>query len=325
MTKIHNNRKPRKATPKKKTPYRLSNWRHYNRALVARGSLTLWFSEDVLDQWYHQGPKQRGAQFTYTDLVIETGLTLKAVFHLGFRQSQGLLGSIVALLGLDLKTPDYSTLCRRQKTLRVDLGVLCSGRARHLVVDSTGLKLYGEGEWKVRQHGSSKRRTWRKLHLGLDETTGEVVATVLTDNATDDAEVVPDLLDQVQDEIAAMGADGAYDKRKVYRALIHRKIAPIIPPRRDARIWQHGNTKAPRHPRDEALRYIRRHGRQKWKRDSGYHRRSKAETTMFRYKTIFGGTLWARKMENQQVEACIKSRALNRMTQLGMPESYAAA
>lgn len=322
MSKIKKNLKPK---TKNKPPYRLRNWSQYNQALVQRGSLTIWFSEDVLKQWYYQGPKQRGAQFTYTDLVIETGLSLKAVFHLGFRQSQGLLGSILLLLGVDLKVPHYSTLCRRQKTLLVDLGVGKAEQARHIVIDSTGLKVYGEGEWKVRQYGYAKRRTWRKLHLGLDQNTGEVVACVLTDNATDDAQVVPVLLDQVEGEIAAMGADGAYDQRKVYRALTDRQIVPIIPPQRNARIWQHGNCKAPPHPRDEALRYIRRHGRKKWKRDSGYHRRSKAENAMYRYKTIFGSSLWARTLENQQVEARIKGRVLNRMTALGMPESYAAA
>lgn len=322
MSKIKKNHKQK---TKNKPPYRLRNWSQYNQALVQRGSLTIWFSEDVLNQWYYQGPKQRGASFTYTDLVIETALTLKAVFHLGFRQSQGLLGSILLLLGVDLKVPNYSTLCRRQKTLSVDLGVGRAEQARHIVIDSTGLKVYGEGEWKVRQYGYAKRRTWRKLHLGLDESTGEVVACVLTDNATDDAQVVPALLDQVEGEIAAVGADGAYDKRKVYRELTGRQMVPIIPPQRNARIWQHGNCKAPPHPRDEALRYIRRHGRKKWKRDSGYHRRSKAENAMYRYKTIFGSSLWARTLENQQVEAQIKSRVLNRMTHLGMPESYAAA
>ena len=322
MSKIKKNHQPKTTN---KPPYRLRNWSQYNQALVERGSLTIWFSDDVLKQWYYQGPKQRGAQFTYTDLVIETALSLKAVFRLGFRQSQGLLASILALLGVDLKVPNFSTLCRRQKTLSVDLGVGRAEQARHIVVDSTGLKVYGEGEWKVRQHGYSKRRTWRKLHLGLDEMTGEVVACVLTDNATDDAAMVPALLDQVEGEIAAMGADGAYDKRKVYRDLTSRQIVPIIPPRRDAVIWQHGNSKAVPHPRDETLRYIRRHGRKKWKRDSGYHRRSKAENAMYRYKTIFGSSLWARTMENQQVEARIKSRVLNRMTALGMPESYAVA
>ena len=323
MSKIHKNTKPR--TKKNKPAYRLRNWSQYNQALVARGNLTVWFSEDVLDQWYYQGPKQRGAQFTYTDLVIETALTLKAIFRLGFRQSQGLLSSILTLLHVERKVPDFSTLCRRQKTLSVDLGVVRTKQARHVVIDSTGLKIYGEGEWKVRQHGWSKRRTWRKLHLGVDETTGQVVATVLTDNATDDAAMVAELLDQVDGQIAAVGADGAYDKRKVYRALTGRKIAPIIPPQHNARIWQHGNCKGPPHPRDEALRYIRRHGRRKWKRDSGYHRRSKAENAMYRFKTIFGSSLWARTMENQRVEARIKSRVLNRMTQLGMPESYAVA
>lgn len=323
MSKIHKNQKPR--TNNKKTTYRLRNWSQYNQALVRRGSLTVWFSEDVLDQWYYEGPKQRGAQFTYTDLVIETALTLKAVFRLGFRQSQGLLASMLSLLQVERKVPDYTTLCRRQKTLSVDLGTVNAEQARHVVIDSTGLKVYGEGEWKVRQHGWSKRRTWRKLHLGVDETTGEVVATVLTDNATDDAAMVSALLDQVEDKIAAVGTDGAYDKQKVYTELIKRKIAPIIPPRRDAVIWQHGNCKAPPHPRDEALRYLRRHGRKKWKRESGYHRRSKAENAMYRFKTILGSSLWARTMENQRVEARLKSRVLNRMTALGMPESYAVA
>lgn len=320
MSKIHKNHKPK---TKNKPPYRLRNWSQYNQALVKRGSLTVWFDEDVLDQWYYQGPKQRGAQLTYTDLVIETALTLKAIFRLGFRQSQGLLSSILVLLDVERTVPDYTTLCRRQKTLSVDLGATRSDQPRHLVIDSTGLKVYGEGEWKVRQHGWSKRRTWRKLHLGVDETTGEVLAMMLTDNATDDAHVVPELLDQVDDEIAAVGADGAYDKQKVYTALIARKIASIIPPQHNARIWQHGNCKAPPHPRDEVLRYIRRHGRKKWKRDSGYHRRSKAENAMYRFKTLFGSSLWARTMENQRVEARIKSRVLNRMTALGMPESYA--
>ena len=222
--------------------------------------------------------------------------------HLGFRQNQGLLGSMLVLLEVDLTVPNYTTLCRRQKTLSVDLGVARPEQARHVVIDSTGLKVYGEGEWKVPQHGWSKRRTWRKLHLGLDERTGEVVATVLTDNATDDAAMVSALLDQVEGKIAPVGADGAYDKRKVYQELVQRKITPIIPPRRDAVIWQHGNGKAPPHPRDEALRYIRRHGRKKWKRDRGYHRRSKAENAMYRFKTIFGSSLWARTLENQQVE-----------------------
>ena len=147
--------------------------------------------EDVLDQWYYQGPKQRGAQLTYTDLVIETALTLKAIFRLGFRQSQGLLSSILTLLQVERRVPDFSTLCRRQKTLSVTLSTVRPEQARHVVIDSTGLKVYGEGEWKVRQHGWSKRRTWRKLHLGVDEMTGEVVAMALTDNATDDAAMVP--------------------------------------------------------------------------------------------------------------------------------------
>lgn len=320
------------AHPKQdKKTYRIKNWPHYNEALKRRGSITLYFSEEAIKAWYYRGPKQRGAQYTYTDLAIETTLILKAVFSLALRQSEGFVTSLIELMQLRdedgevLRAPNYSTLSRRQGTLKIDLAPSRSREALHLVADSTGLKVYGEGEWKVRQHGWSKRRTWRKLHLGLDEKTGEIHACVLTTNSIDDAEMVGSLLDEVEEEVDRFGADGAYDKRKAYEELIDREIDPVIPPRRDAVIWQHGNCKGPRHPRDEALRYIRRHGRKKWKRESGYHRRSKAETAMYRYKQTFGGELGSRTLANQKVEGRLKAKVLNKMAQVGMPESYAVA
>lgn len=191
----------------------------------------------------------------------------------------------------------------------------------HLVVDSTGVKVYGEGEWKTRQHGASKRRTWRKLHLGVDESTGEILAAVVTTNDFHDSEVLPDLLEATEANIEQVSADGAYDTRRCYDALSERGIKAAIPPQKNAKIWQHGNCKAPPHPRDENLRAIRKQGRKAWKRHSNYHRRSIAETTMFRLKAIFGGKLRSRKFDNQAAELLLQCAALNRMLQVAKPDT----
>jgi len=172
------------------------------------------------------------------------------------------------------------------------------------------------------QHGISKRRTWRKLHLGVDEATGEILAAVVTTNDVHDGEVLNDVLPAIEGDIEQVSTDGAYDHLHCYDEIAERGAKPVIPPRKDAVIWQHGNCKAPPHPRDENLRYIRKHGRKQWKRDSNYHRRSLAETTMFRFKAIFGGNLSSRKFDNQAVELFIKCAALNRMIQIAKPDTY---
>ena len=196
----------------------------------------------------------------------------------------------------------------------------------HAVLDSTGLKVFGEGEWKVRQHGYSKRRTWRKLHLSVDSGSQEIQAVVLSEASLDDAGAVPELLDQMVEPVEQMSGDGAYDKRKVYHACVGRGITRVtIPPRKDARIWQHGNCSRQPLVRDENLRQIRKMGRKEWKRESGYHQRSLAETAMFRFKTIFGSYLQARRLPQQKTEAKVKCAALNRITHLGMPDSYRVA
>ncbi len=202
-----------------------------------------------------------------------------------------------------------------------------SSQSLNIVMDSTGLKVYGEGEWKVRQHGVSKRRTWRKLHVGANPEDGEIQAVLLTENSVSDDDAVEALLEQIEQQVAKFAADGAYDKRKVYNGLnAHSPKADIlIPPRKNARIWKHGNTKAQRLKRDENLRSIRKHGRKEWKKKSGYHIRSLAETTMFRLKTIFGNELSARLLETQTTQAVVRCAALNRMTHLGMPQSYKVA
>jgi transposase len=306
-----------------KPQYRIRNWSEYNAGLKQRGSLTFWIEESILEQWVVEELSGKpGASVLYSDLAIQTMATVKAIYRLAGRQCQGFLESIFELMGIDLPVPNHSTLSRRVGKLSMDLPVMPKQGARHVVVDSTGVKVYGEGEWKTRQHGVSKRRTWRKLHLGVDEATGEIVAMVVTTNDVADGEVLEDILAQVEHEIDQVSTDGAYDHCHCYDEIDARGAKAVIPPRKNAKIWQHGNGKGTPHPRDENLRYIRKHGRQRWKRDSGYHRRSIAETTMFRLKTIFGGKLSARNFDNQAVELFIKCVALNRMIQIVKPDSY---
>ena len=316
-----------KRTPSRpKTLYRVKNWSDYDKALVQRGSISFWLSDDLEKVWMYTGEKQRGSQFDYSDKAIEIMLTIKEVFHLTNRGVEGFVRSLFEMMNIQLPVPDHTTLPRRGKTLQVKLPKKTSGNLT-LVLDSTGLKIYGEGEWKVRKHGYSKRRTWRKLHLGADPESGEIQAVCLTKNNVSDDAVVKDLLEQIEQTLLACAADGAYDKRKVYDALNGHspEVEILIPPRKDARIWQHGHSKAEPRKRDENLRYIRKHGRQKWKDHSGYHMRSLAETTMFRLKTIFGAELSARLLETQTTQALIRCLALNKMTHLGMPESYPVA
>lgn len=310
-------------TKKNKPSYRVRNWANYNKSLVKRGSLTVWVSEEVVQGWNEVDPTgKRGRPAKYSDLAIECMATLKEVFHLPLRGTQGLLESLLKLLKVALQAPDYSTLCRRRRGLNIEMPRQGRHDGMHLVVDSTGVKVFGEGEWKVRQHGKTKRRTWKKLHVGVDEASGEIVAVVVTDNSVADHQVVPELLDQVSDEIAQVSGDGAYDKRPTYTAVKKRRARATIPPRRGARIWQHGNAKGERHNRDENLRGVRKHGRKAWKQMSGYHRRSLAETTMSRFKRITGSTINARSFLGQVAEITVRCKALNIMNHLGRPECY---
>lgn len=308
---------------KTKVTYRIRNWPEYDISLRQRGSLTFWVSEDLLEKWTtKERTGVRGASPLYTDQAIELMAVVKFLFHQAGRQAEGFLRSIFELMQVSLPVPDHTTFSRRLARLPVQLPIRKARQARHVVADSTGVKVYGEGEWKVRQHGYSKRRTWRKLHLCVDQATLEIVAVGASTNSVSDGEMLPWLLGEVPGEVSQVSADGAYDQRKVYDALNERRAQAAIPPRRGARIWQHGNRAEERLMRDENLRSIRKKGRKKWKQESNYHRRSLAETTVFRYKTIFGEKSQSRKMENQFAEMFIKCGALNRMTHLGMPQSY---
>lgn len=319
-----------KRTDKGKKKYRIRNWKEYNEALVNRGRILFWITEDALRQWKEREKTgRRGKPKVFSDIAIEVALTLRAVFHLPLRQTEGFLGSVLERIGALVKAPDYSTLSIRSRFLSIAVRVrAASTEPLHLVVDSTGMKVYGEGEWKVRQHGWSKRRTWRKLHIGVDERTGDILLGEVTGNDTADCEMLKPLLDTLPKDVslAHVSADGAFDKRVCYEALAETSVPRItIPPQKNARIWRHGNRSGNPLPRDENLRRIRQIGRKAWKQESGYHRRSIVETAMFRLKTIFTDKLRSLTFANQRAELLIRLKALNRMATLGMPQTYVVA
>lgn len=305
----------------KKSLYRIRNWKEYNAALVSRGSLTIWISDDARKGWRYQGSQQQGHPIVFSDDAIQTALTIRAVYHLTLRQTEGFLASVFGLMGSDLPTPDYTTVSKRADGLLVDLASHGSDEPIHLVIDSSGMKIYGEGEWKVKIHGKSKRRTWRKCHIGVDPDTGEIKAETLTEAYADDAAQVEGLLAQIDEKIDLAAMDGAYDQHSMHALFAGRGTKALIPPSKDARIRKHGNSTGPPLPRDDILRAIRGTTRPQWKRKSGYHMRSLVENTFFRTKTIFGSSLRSRRFENQKTESRIRCRALNVMTHLGMPES----
>ena len=302
--------------------YRVRNWKDYNQALIRRGSLTVWIEETTLAAWCQNMREGHvGAPTTSSDLAIPALLTLKAVFSLPLRQTQGFAHSVLQLMASTLPIPSYSTLSRRADGLAVALPRRSKDEPLHVVIDSTGLKIYGEGEWKTRQHGVSKRRTWRKMHLGVDEASGEIVAVVTTERDVGDCEVLPQLLEAIPDEIAQVSADGAYDTIACHQAIAARQARAAIPPRENAVVTDIGQWDA----REQAVRRIEEVGRPAWKQAVNYHRRSLAETMMFRQKTLFGDRLSSRKMTTQATEVRIRCASLNRMTHLGMPDSYCYA
>lgn len=295
--------------------FSVRNWSEYNESLVARGSITLWFSEEALEAWYHSNATcKRGRPFRYSDSTIELFLTIRELLRLPYRQTEGFVRGLLLLIEPDLDVPDFTSAAKRAAKLGIALPVIPRAGNIDVVLDSTGLKVFGEGEWKVRQHGPSKRRTWRKLHLAIDPNTQEILAQTLTTNGGHDADQATELLDEIPATIATVTGDAAYDQWKVYAAVDQRKAKPRITPRHDAKIKRHGNLAGPPLARDETIRQIRRLGRKRWKNASGYHCRSLAETTFFRLKTIFGPKLKNRKFNNQRTEARLRCRILNRFT-----------
>lgn len=307
------------------TTYKIRNWSDYNKALIQRGSVTIWMEEESLKKWYSKSHTcLAGRPETYSDDAILMLLMLREVFKLTLRSLEGFTKSLLELMGLDLSVPSYTQISRRAQTLHNRISRLVKPKKGcHIIFDSTGLKVYGEGEWKVRVHGKSKRRTWRKFHIGIDAETQDILCCELTGNNRGDGEVAEKMLDRMPGAIKSARGDGAYDGHS-FRKKVHEKGgACIVPPPIDATYkeasagWEQ--------ERDGCIAAIEgfgggEMGRKLWKIFSDYHQRSLAETAMFRVKKLFGEGLKARSIGAQESEAICKCLVINKMNKLGMPK-----
>lgn len=314
-----------------KKSYSVRNWSHYNKSLVQRGNINFWISKDCLEQWNNcDRTGNKGRPEEYSNIAIKTGLIIKAIFKLTFREAEGFLSSLFEMLGINLKAPDYSTLCKRQKDIDIKLPKTKSTKGGlNILIDSTGLKIYGEGEWKVRKYSWNRRRLWRKLHLAVNDKSQTIEAFELTELGTQDCEGMTMLIDKIDKPINSCIGDGAYDQYSSYEHANRLGFDLIVPPAINAvpsdelkhkyKVKKYSSGAIEK--RDNTIKKMRAYGKKGWKVNSGYHRRSLAETAMYRFKTLLGGKLSSRKFENQLVETAIKCEILNKMTELGMPSS----
>jgi hypothetical protein len=303
-----------KPTP---TRYRTTNWSAYNAALRKRGEMLIWFDNDMTWLAPHDG--RAGRPPVFSDAAIQFCLSIKVLFRLPLRQTAGMVAGLLQQAGLDWPVPDASTLCRRQKTLAVQIPYRRAGGPLNLLVDSTGIKFLGDGEWQARKHGVQGRRQWRKVHLAMDPATSDIRAVEFTPSRDGDSPVLPELLDQVpQDEpIGTVTADGAYDTRRCHTAVLEREAVPIIPIRKNGRPWKDDGPAA--RVRNEILRATRHYGRAFWKRWTGYHIRSRIEAKMRCFKA-FGERIAARDPDRQTAEVQIRIALMNRFNALGTAE-----
>jgi transposase len=300
-----------------KMAFKVQNWPEYEAGLRRRRSLTLWIEDAALGGWQSTGA---GGQARYTDAAIQTSLMLRMAFKLALRQTEGLMMSVLTLMGLTLSAPDHSTVSRRAAVLPVIQPAHVPMGPLHVLIDSTGLQVYGAGQWLEAKHEAKSRRTWRKLHLAVDAASGVIVAQTLTDQDADDPSQVGPLLDQIDDPIVQVTADGAYDGDPTYQtvAAYGDGIKVVIPPRSTA--VPSGESGVPTQ-RDRHLATIAEQGRLAWQATTGYSQRSLMETTMGRYKALIGPRLRARGFTAQQTEAAIGVAVLNRMLAAGRPDS----
>ncbi|MCL5260117.1 MAG: IS5 family transposase [Gammaproteobacteria bacterium] len=314
-----------------KKKYHLSNWKDYNTALEKRGSVEIWINPEILKHWYIKPNKtakpKAGRPTKYSNVAIKSALTLKFLYRLPFRQTQGFLADLLRILRLKIRVPDYSTLCKRQKNIEIELVKKYKKiRKIYMLFDSSGLKIFGEGEWKVRQHGYSKRRTWTKIHIGVGVTATRkrIDVAEITKRDECDCLVFPRLLSQAKGKIEKAIGDGAYDTRGCYEAAQAKKAKLITPPRKGSKIQCiKGLNSPPIAERNKNVSYAYHNGIDKWKEKTHYHVRSLVENMFFRLKTTFGDRLAAHKFENQKIEGLLKCEILNRIGEFGEAKSYA--
>lgn len=293
---------------------KITNWADYNQALKKRGSITFWIDDKAIESWYNKEQTgKRGRSNTYSDTAIVTALMLKGLFRLPLRNLEGFLNSIFQLMDIDLKSPDYTCISKRSKSVEVPYRQQSKGAVSHLAIDATGLKVFGEGEWKVRKHGAEKRRTWRKLHLAVDADTHQIISAEVSLDSVHDSEVLPTLLKPLRRKIEQISADGAYDTKGCYEVIEKKNAKPTVNIRKNAGYWNKG------HPRNEVVDALRAERLKEWKVESGYHKRSISETAMYRFKQLIGSKLSLRCYNAQVAEALAGVRALNKISTLDLP------
>jgi hypothetical protein len=304
-----------------KATYKIKNWKEYNQALVNRGNLTVWVDEETISQWANiEKTGRKGRSNTYSDAAIECALTIRGLLRFPLRQTQGFFEGLFKMLHLSLDVPSYSTLSRRAAALNVNIPKLDWSRPVNVLIDGSGLKVFGEGEWKMRTHGKDKRRTWRKFHIGVNRESQEIIAVTLTPSNVHDSLETKNLLDQIKN-IATVTGDKGYDNKNAYDPIAAKGAKAIIPPRSGAALKKK-NVSLGDAERNRLIRETHLLGKESWKTGSGYTKRVLVETAFCRYKKIIGPMLHTRKLTNQTAEVRLGAKILNKMTHLGMPDSY---
>jgi hypothetical protein len=300
--------------------YQVTNWKEYESGLIMRGSITFWVARDTTDGWYATNiVKQRGSQIEYSDLAIQTSLMLRSLYKLPLRQTEGFINSLFKLMHVQLISPDHTTMSRRAVDLKIAKESIKKDKPINILIDSTGLKTYGDGEWHEKKHGLIRKKQWRKLHIAVDEDTQEIVAGRITKSEMSDVSQVLPLLDQVESDIDTVKADGAYDSSTLRKLLDKSGIKSVFPPRKDA-ILSSDYLNNPTQ-RDKDILRIQKDGREIWEYASGYSKRNLVENAMYRYKNNIGAQLRSKEFARQETEVAIGLHLLNQMTGLGMPNS----
>ena len=315
----------------KKTKYRVRNWCEYNKALVSRGSLTVWFSEDAMKHVSDQVIGNAHGNQRYSDGLIECCLRLKEVYRMTLRATEGFMQSLLTQWGLNIKVPDYTTLSRRAARLKVDLCAREKSQARHILVDSTGVQVIGGSEWKTIRHGKKGKQLWRKLHIAVDANTLDICSAIVTESQRSDGNYLRPLIEAIHSPVSRIVGDGAYDKKSCYQVAYERGAEPVFPPQYNAVVQRNRIKKEPALlVRDELIQYLNGGKRYKnrltrWKNKNNYHRRSLVETTMSRLKHLFGDQVRSRRFENQTTDLMIRCSIINKMNDLGLPDTVKVA
>lgn len=306
------------------------NWAQYNESLVERGSIFFWFSQDInVFDLSECNKNKHGRPFKFSHEFIYMALIVKNLYHLTYRGTHGFLRSILPLLGVDRQIPHWTSLCARARSLHKSLPKIIKTSQKnqliHIAFDSTGLKVFGEGEWKRFVHGKGARRQWRKLHIGIDTETQEIVAQEISTSQTHDSQEFENLLEQVTTPLGCVFADGAYDQKRCYHMVQEKGGQSIFQIRKNARLWKNDEGHLINCDRNENLLNIQKFGEKQWKKQTNYHKRSLVEGTFSRYKRLFGERMFSREFQRQITETQVKCALLNKMTQKSKTEQLVGA